>query len=66
MIDPAIDWDRQMQKRRRDLTIHRTSNPDCPACQAGRIHQPDEWTKFHPEAGSGIFEGRRMPNMKPQ
>lgn len=34
-------------------TIARTLHPDCPACQAGRMHAPEEWAKFHPHAGEG-------------
>lgn len=34
-------------------TIARTLHPDCPACQANRLHGGDEWAKFHPHAGEG-------------
>lgn len=34
-------------------TIHRTPNPDCPACQAKRQHTAEEWFLHHPLAGTG-------------
>lgn len=61
MIDPNKAFETEAARRRRELTIHRTSQPDCPACQAGRLHDLTEWFHFHPEAGGGIFEGREMP-----
>ena len=38
-----------------DGTIARTPNPDCPACQAKRMHTKYEWAQFHPLAGTGRF-----------
>lgn len=32
--------------------VFRTPNPDCPACQALRIHTVEEWHQYHPLAGS--------------
>jgi hypothetical protein len=37
----------------KDRAIQRTSNPDCPACTEKRMHRPEEWTAFHPDAGKG-------------
>jgi hypothetical protein len=31
----------------------RTPNPDCPACIAKKMHNQEEWKKFHPNAGKG-------------
>jgi hypothetical protein len=39
---------------RDDQDILRTPNPGCPACKLGRYHNPEEWKKFHPKAGTGI------------
>lgn len=41
-------------KERADLTVNRTPNPDCPACQVKRLHKPDEWKEYHPRAGEGV------------
>ena len=31
----------------------RTPAPGCPACEAHRVHSPEEWREFHPLAGHG-------------
>jgi len=66
MVDPTpvVEVEKQIARRRLDKTIHRTYNPACASCVARRLHNDDTW-KFHPDAGSGIFEGREMRN-KPQ
>jgi hypothetical protein len=28
----------------------------CPACISGAIHNSEEWTQFHPKAGTGTIE----------
>lgn len=63
MIDPTplIEIENQIRSRRLDKTIHRTANPECPACIARRLHTAEDW-KHHPDAGSGVFEGREMRN----
>lgn len=40
-------------KQNPDVTIARTPNLECPACQMFRIHAPEEWKAYHPEAGHG-------------
>jgi hypothetical protein len=40
-------------KKNPDASIARTPNLECPACQVFRIHTPEEWKTFHPEAGHG-------------
>ena len=37
-----------------DKTIDRTPNPDCPACQASRLHTEPERALYHPQAGHGF------------
>ncbi len=39
-----------------DKTIARTTHPDCPACQAGRLHAGDEYARYHPQAGQGFMK----------
>jgi len=39
---------------KQEATIHRTPNPKCPACQAGRLHSAGEWMAHHPDAGHGF------------
>jgi len=46
-------------KRYEGADVLRTPNPDCPACQAMRLHDDEEW-KYHPKAGTGI-EARIAP-----
>jgi hypothetical protein len=29
----------------------------CPACAAKRIHKPEEWDRYHPQAGTGFKKG---------
>jgi hypothetical protein len=39
------------------ITTHRTPNPDCPYCQAKKLHPRypvDELRKYHPDAGTGV------------
>ena len=38
---------------RDDSAEHTSLNPDCPACTAKRMHQREEWTAYHPLAGTG-------------
>lgn len=37
-----------------DLTIARTPNLQCPACNVGRRHAQEEVRQFHPFAGHGF------------
>ncbi len=32
----------------------KTPNKNCSACQNNRIHNSDEWKKYHPDAGTGV------------
>lgn len=41
-----------------------TSNPDCPACQSKKQHNPEEWAKFHPHAGEGFSAEHGVPRPK--
>lgn len=34
----------------------RIPNPDCPACQSQTRHSPEEWARFHPDAGTGYMQ----------
>jgi len=75
MVDPTPVLDeieKQISRRRckilsgrpwLDKTIHRTYNPACASCVAGRLHNEETW-KLHPDAGSGIVDGREMRNPK--
>jgi ribosomal protein L37AE/L43A len=47
-----------------DLTIYRTSNPDCPACREKRLHRAHEWDAWHPESGASILDGVYYPKAK--
>ena len=39
------------------VTIFRTPNPDCPSCIRHRRHSPEEWKRFHPDAGQSYQKG---------
>ena len=34
--------------------------PDCPACQAKRMHNPEEWEQYHPPETDGV-DNREAP-----
>lgn len=36
------------------ITVNRTPNIECPACQSMKVHSPAEWYKYHSNAGKGI------------
>lgn len=46
------------------LTIHRTPNPNCPACQEHRWHKEPEWDAFHPDRGQGSVSDIRVLRKK--
>lgn len=46
------------EKSRAD--IQRTPSPDCPACQARRLHRLEEW-QHHPKAGTGFHGAQGKP-----
>ena len=39
-----------------DQTVWRTPNPQCPSCQAKRMHSREEFSQFHKEAGTGTAD----------
>lgn len=43
----------QEKQDRINQTIHRTPNPECPACKEYRIHAEAGWEKYHPLRGTG-------------
>jgi hypothetical protein len=47
-----------------EATVLKTSNPDCPACNDMRQHNPDEWEKYHPLAGTGFSAEHGTPKPK--
>jgi hypothetical protein len=42
--------------------------PDCPACEAQRVHTTAERMRFHPYAGHGYIEGQgwSLPELDPK
>ena len=40
----------------------KTPNENCPACQNNKIHNSEEWKKYHPDAGKGV--DNRNKNIK--
>ena len=45
-----------MQPTKDNQTVWRTPNPQCPSCQAKRMHSREEFSQFHKEAGTGTTE----------
>lgn len=41
----------------KELTTLRSPNTECPSCQAKTLHTKENWTTFHPLAGTGSIEG---------
>lgn len=52
-----------MSERLRDKSYR----PDCPACDAERIHTAEERMRFHSDAGHGCVDGRyTRPDLDPK
>jgi hypothetical protein len=51
-----------------DLTINRTPNPNCPACQKRCFHTDKEFDLFHPYAKHGYNkeQGWSRPDLDPK
>lgn len=49
-IFQKIEWAKRLQ-------VLATPNINCPACLEKRMHQTDEWKRFHPAAGTGTRRG---------
>lgn len=60
MIDPTppLALYAEMNRQKIAATIQRTPHPLCPACGASRLHNEEEWERYHPESRTGIIDGK--------
>ena len=40
-------------------------NRECPSCEQMTRHTPEHWATYHPEAGTGHYDGC-VPRIKPE
>lgn len=54
-MSPEVQTLLEQLREKSRADIQRTPSPDCSACQARRLHRPEEWQQRHPKAGTGFY-----------